>query len=80
MRMALMVNLVSKLYIIRFSKNNITGFGDGEILKGLRPENWRVPQEVFQEDGIFPRGKSPLRLEPLDHSNLTELNTRRRLN
>ncbi|RVE54327.1 hypothetical protein evm_001154 [Chilo suppressalis] len=49
---------------------SVTGFGDGEILRGLQAENWRVPLEVFQADVISPRGESPLRLEPLDHSKL----------
>ncbi|RVE54060.1 hypothetical protein evm_001183 [Chilo suppressalis] len=49
----------------------VTGFGDGEILRGPQAQNWRVPLEVFQADGISPRGKSPLRMESLlDHSNL----------
>ncbi|RVE49490.1 hypothetical protein evm_005831 [Chilo suppressalis] len=49
---------------------SVTGFSDGEILRGPQVENWRVPLEVFQADGISPRGESPLRLEPLNHSNL----------
>ncbi|RVE41786.1 hypothetical protein evm_013565 [Chilo suppressalis] len=39
-------------------------------LGGERPENWRVPLEVYQVNGISPRGEPPRRLEPLDHSNL----------
>ncbi|CAH0403579.1 unnamed protein product [Chilo suppressalis] len=40
------------------------------ILRGPQAENWRVPLEVCQADGMSSRGESPLRLEPLDHSNL----------
>ncbi|RVE41718.1 hypothetical protein evm_013630 [Chilo suppressalis] len=56
---------------------SVTGFGDGEILTGISSRELasasrdydkkkRVPLEVFQADGISPRGESPLRLEPLD--------------
>ncbi|RVE52252.1 hypothetical protein evm_003042 [Chilo suppressalis] len=52
---------------------SVTGFRDGEILRGPHAENWRVPLGVFQADGMALRGESPLRLEPLDHSNLRKL-------
>ncbi|RVE55233.1 hypothetical protein evm_000131 [Chilo suppressalis] len=59
---------------------SVTGFGDGEILRGPQAENCRAPLEVFQADGVSPRGKSPLRLEPLDHSNLRERRKSERAN
>ncbi|RVE41632.1 hypothetical protein evm_013719 [Chilo suppressalis] len=49
---------------------SVTGFRYGEILRGPQAEIWRVSLEVFQADGISPREESPLRLEPLGHSNL----------
>ncbi|RVE50334.1 hypothetical protein evm_005000 [Chilo suppressalis] len=37
---------------------SVTGFGDGEILRGPQAENWRVALEVFQSDGVSPGGVS----------------------